>query len=788
MRTPLERLRATWLNLSLARKGIIVSVAPLVTILIAAVPIALNEAERGRTIGAIQRTQVARDNAQAALAQMVMAENNVLGFILTGDTAQYVAFTAASDTALRVLTPDTITADSVVRAMLTAARIRVGAMQAELAREIELARVPGRKPSIASANAMLEQARGNTEKLRHEIQLLITAEEEILKQRTARLELVRHRRNYLAGFVLILGVLGTGFSAVLFTSGVAERVERMQLNATSGMRPDASFHRVAGSDELGQLAVAIEENLQETARTADRLRMAIRAARIEVIELRPNQDQLAVVGSGNVFRRMGYGVDEIPKTVSGFIETIHEDDRARVASALENLTPGWEYVVEFRMDTNGVDWRWMELRGAASPPDMETTARGGDHSPAMRPVTVGVLLDVTERRTAEEQVRRAMTAADRANKAKSDFLSRMSHELRTPLNAVLGFAQLLEIEELTADQRESVSHILRGGRYLLNLINEVLDLARIEAGRLGLSIEPVPIREVMAAVVALIGPQAAEFGVRLYFPPTAANDYARADRQRLQQVLLNLMSNAIKYNRRGGTVELGLEKAGGKLRVLVKDTGPGMSPQHIERLFQPFERLDAAKSGVEGTGLGLALSRTIVEAMGGEIFVESTPGVGSTFTVELDEADVPEDQFEVFVQASSSEDRLTVLYVEDNQANVRLVERVVSRRPRLRLVTISDGDRAIDTVRKERPSLVLLDLNLPGLSGDAILQQLRQDPATSDIPVAILSADATSAQIERLRMLGAQHYLTKPIDVGSLLVVLDALVGDKQYPVDASDA
>ena len=772
------RLRSRWLNLSLARKGLIVAVFPVATILIAVVPMVQNDIVRARATDAVVRTHEARENAGTVFRRMLEAENRVLGFILTGDSAQFALFRTASAEAARLLTvTDTLITDDSARSIYLEVRRRVNEMQAELSIEVE--RTAEHTPDSASLRAMIAQERRTTGGLRVAVDSLMAAESRVLDERVASQTRARRMRIYLASLVILLGVAGTAISAILFTSGVAERVERIQLSATADARSSGAIRPVTGSDELGQLAVAVEENRQETARTADRLTMAIRAARIEVIELRPERDQLTVVGNGNVFRRMGYAGDAIPTTLTGLIETIHADDRERVASAFVNLTPGWEYVVEFRMRATGSDWRWMEVRGAAAPPEAEGAPprnEGSDGRAEDRPAAVGVLLDVTERKMAEEQVRLAMTVADRANKAKNEFLSRMSHELRTPLNAVLGFAQLLEIDQLTPDQRDSVTHILRGARHQLNLINEILDLSRIEAGRLGLSIEPIPLHEVIGAAVALIGPQAQEAGVRIFFRPPVTHVYASADRQRLQQVLLNLLSNAVKYNRRGGTVQITVERSGHAVQIRVKDTGKGMTAEQLQKLFQPFERLDAARSGVEGTGLGLALSRSIVEALGGRISVESQPAVGSTFLVELAEASGPEGD-DVPEPDVAGDGQVTVMYVEDEEANVRLVERVVERRPRIRLITVSDGDRALDTVRSERPALVLLDLNLPGVPGDAILAELRGDPALSGITVAILSADATPAQVERLRTLGAQYYLTKPIEIGALLQVFDTVLG-----------
>ena len=772
----MNRLRSLWLDLTVAQKGIIVAALPVITLLLAAIPIVVNEVNAGRDAQANAVTLAIRASTRDIKVNMQEAESRILGFVITRDSTELLQFDRmlrSSKMALNAL--DTlIRGDTTARSIHSNVKARINIMQTELMSELD--RISRRGVAREDFMLALSQARRNMLSLRTLIDQLIETQESAITMQVARLDRNRRNRNVLAAFVVVVGLGATILSAMLFVSGIASRVDLLQDNATRPRRDRKTVH-ISGEDELGQLALVIEENRRDAARIADRLRVAIRAARIEVIEMRPDQDELSLIGSGNVFRRMGFPVGAIPRTLSEFILNVHEDDRARVAHALSNPTPGAEYEVEFRMRGSDHDWHWMDLRGAAAAaPDSASAemALTDEH-----PAAVGVLLEVTERKVAEEQVKNALTAADAANRAKSDFVSRMSHELRTPLNAVLGFAQLLEIDDLTPDQRESVSHILRGGRYLLDLINEVLDLARIEAGRFAMSIEAVSMREVVGAVVALIGPQAAEFGVRLYFPPPGFNVYSKADRHRLKQVLLNLLSNAIKYNRRGGSVEVGLEKTETTVRVLVKDTGPGMTTAELDRLFLPFERLEAAKSGVEGTGLGLALSRSIVEAMGGTITVDSTPGSGSTFTVLLPRAEAPDDEFEA-ATLEMPVAQMTIVYVEDNQANVRLVERVVERRPGMRLVTIGEGDRAHDLVRKENPNLVLLDVNLPGLSGDAVLEQIRNDPSTAAIPVAILSADATPAQIERLRSLGAQHYFTKPIDGSRLLQLFDDVAAGRQ--------
>ena len=367
-----------------------------------------------------------------------------------------------------------------------------------------------------------------------------------------------------------------------------------------------------------------------------------------------------------------------------------------------------------------------------------------------------------------------------ADAAKNLFLSRMSHELRTPLNAILGFAQLLEVDDLSSDQRESVDQILRGGRHLLALINEVLDLSRVESGNLALSLEAVAVADVFAETRSLIGTLAAERGIVIISPtPEECPHHVRADRQRLMQVLLNLAANAVKYNRPGGTITFSCEPTDrGTIWIGVTDTGPGIPDEHLERLFTPFDRLGAEFSDVEGAGIGLALSKRLTELMGGSLGVESTVGEGSTFSVELAtlEAPVLEDVAEDALPArasAASGSTHTVLYVEDNPSNLRLMERVLARRPDVRLVTTSQGDAAPGLALEHRPDLVLLDLNLPGCDGEEVLARLQAQPETAAVPVVIVSADATEAQIERMLAAGARDYLTKPIDVAALLGVLD---------------
>jgi PAS domain S-box-containing protein len=407
-------------------------------------------------------------------------------------------------------------------------------------------------------------------------------------------------------------------------------------------------------------------------------------------------------------------------------------------------------------------------------------------------VVVGVSVvahDVTARKRAEEELEEARQAAEKANHAKSEYLSRMSHELRTPLNAILGFAQLLELDDLRDDQQESLGHILSAARHLLALINEVLDIAAIEAGRLPLSVEPVGLADVVGEAVSLIRPLADQHNVLLVGDSsTICDQHVLADRQRLKQILLNLLSNAVKYNREGGSVRLYCEPApGDRFRIKVADNGPGIADEALERLFVPFERLTAEFSGVEGTGLGLPLSQRLAHAMGGTLELTTAVDQGSTFWVELPVAErpvapdaEPEPQDATAQEAQMPATQITVLYIEDNLSNLQLVDRVVSRRPGVTLISAMRPMLGLDLAREHDPDLVLLDLHLPDMPGEEVLRRLRNDPRTAEVPVVILSADARPSLIKRLLGAGARAFLTKPLDVAELLALLDQVADERE--------
>jgi PAS domain S-box-containing protein len=544
-----------------------------------------------------------------------------------------------------------------------------------------------------------------------------------------------------------------------------------------GSRVDVSLSaaplRDAGGAVTGIVGVLTDlserRQAEETLRESEaRMRLALETAGMGIWEM-----DLAEERAFSDARTAEIFGHHPPASAAEFFELLHPDDRERVAAEIEAATEeGAPYSTEFRVRTPFGETRWVHAAG--------TVIRDEHGEPARM---IGVALDVTEQKRAEEELR-ALTAelearvaartreldsaraeAERANAAKSEFLSRMSHELRTPLNAILGFAQLLERDGLAREQRESVEQILTAGRHLLELVEELLDVARIESGVLELEAQPLLLAEVVERALELVQPLADAGQIALGRCPHEARELrVLADRQRLLQVVLNLLSNAVKFNRVGGRVDVTCARGGEERVVLsVHDTGVGLSEADALRVFLPFERVHSPVQ-VEGTGLGLSVAKALVEAMGGTIGVESTPGEGSRFYVELPLA--PEGA--PAAEAPPGAER-TVLLVEDNLANVRLVERTLAGLPGTRVLVATSGVEGIALARAERPDLVLLDLGLPDLSGHEVLRRLRSEEATAQVPVVVVSADARRETIEQLLSAGALDYLPKPIDVERLL-------------------
>lgn len=459
------------------------------------------------------------------------------------------------------------------------------------------------------------------------------------------------------------------------------------------------------------------------------------------------------------------------------VARVHPDDVDDVIGAFSRMVSGAAPNIQARFRVRHTDGHWVTLdsRGQAVYDD------GGAFAGA-----VIVSRDMTARIMSEQRLRDAREAAERASRTKSEFLSRMSHELRTPLNSILGFAQLLQMDELPKEQSEAVAHILRAGRHLLDLIDEVLDIARIESGHLELMMSAVSAPGIVSDAVELtrLMAESAEVSVMISIDPDS-DVLIDADRQRLLQVLLNLLSNAVKYNQPGGQVDVSCHVSGpGKVRLVVADTGRGIRGEDADRVFTPFDRLGAEQSGVEGTGVGLALSQQLVQRMGGRIGFESVPDVGSSFFVELaiatESAEVLRDATTALGWSEGDPGAdvsgvFRVLLMEDDIANLDLVERVLSRRPGVELLAALHGGLGIELAREHMPDLILVDLHLPDMPGTAVLDRLGEDPTTAAIPVAVVGSDAGAHEVRQLLGRGVVGFLTKPFDVRALLSLVDAV-------------
>jgi len=458
---------------------------------------------------------------------------------------------------------------------------------------------------------------------------------------------------------------------------------------------------------------------------------------------------------------------------------LHQAMGKRMRELVPNLETHWYEIygkvvltgepVRIVEEAREMDGRWF---------DVHASRLGG---PQSRKVAI-LFNDTTARKQIEIALREAKEVADRANRAKSEFLSSMSHELRTPLNAILGFAQLIETGSPppTAAQKRNLDYILKAGWYLLALVDEILDLAVIESGAFSLSMEAVSLDDVMRECQAMVEQQAQTRGIRMSFPRFDAPCHINADFKRVKQVLSNLLSNAIKYNRPNGSVVVDwVVSEPGRIRISIADTGDGLSADSVDQLFQSFNRLGKESGSEQGTGIGLVVSKRIVEMMGGAIGVQSTVGKGSVFWFELnltiDSPPVATQTVAVALAPVNINSPLrTLLYVEDNPANLALVEAIISRRPDIRLLIATGGEKGIQIAGEAHPDVILMDINLPGISGIEAMKILAQDPATARIPVVALSANAIVSDIEYGLGAGFFRYLTKPIKINEFMDTLDS--------------
>jgi len=549
-----------------------------------------------------------------------------------------------------------------------------------------------------------------------------------------------------------------------------------------------------GADD-GELVVRqpIVENGDTVGTVVLRAENRLLARTLDYLAIAAGVTLLAMAIAYLLMWRLGRGITEPITAISEIArEVVASRDYSRRAPRIGDDEAA-ELADSFNAMLTEIEGRTRELEDSHSTILREAQQRTRAQQEVMR------LNEQLEQRVDERTLQLALANAElananeeakSANQAKSAFLSSMSHELRTPLNAILGFAQILTSDTLPStleQKKEFANHILKSGRHLLTLINEILDLAKVESGTITLSMEPVALADILLEVRTMIEPIAATRKVRALFP-AVDGAVVMADRTRLKQVLLNLLSNAVKYNREEGAVVVSCEQSGPeRLRLSVQDTGHGLNPEQLANLFQPFNRLGQEAGAQEGTGIGLVVTKRLVELMGGEIGVTSSPGVGSVFSIELASTSplasaLPERGPEAEAAPSAAPDEgepHLVLYVEDNPANLRLVEEIVAFRRDLRLLSAPDGHLGLELAKAHRPDAILMDLNLPGMSGFEVLRQLRADPETTWIPVIALTANAMPRDIERGMAAGFHRYLTKPIDIDKFTEAINSTLAQQ---------
>ena len=720
------------------------------------------------SVAARLQTYTLISNANALLSDITDAETGQRGYSLTGNEAflkPYLAVRKTIEPNLQELRRLTTLAAAQER--LDALAPLVKAKLAELSAVVELRRNRKMTSGLAASGGS-SQGLGLMESIRAETTGYIRLEEAVLAQDDEKLRSNMRR--------LFASIVAASLFMFLLAISFAYLIYRESRHRVNDIVHRETQHLLGIEEKLNkqllQTTIAAEISEEKLAITLNSIGDAVIATDAEgrVTLLNPLAQQLTGWTLAEAIQRP---IEEI------FVIIDQVTRRPSEVPVRETLARNAPHVLASRTILISRDGTERDIADSCAP----IRTRSGQMVGA-----VLVFRDVTERTRLDKilqdhnvELATAMAAADKANVAKSDFLSSMSHELRTPLSAILGFAQLMEsgMPAPTASQKRSIDQILKAGWYLLDLINEILDLALIESGKLSLSMEPMSLSEAMQECAAMVEPQARKRGISVTFPRFDKPCFILADRTRVKQIVVNLLSNAIKYNTAGGSVMIGcIPTSPRRVRLSFTDSGVGLAPDKLAQLFQPFNRLGQEGSAEEGTGIGLVVCKRLVGLMGGAIGVESTVGAGSVFWIDLNVTAEPPAVAPVpratapQLDAAGGRAR-TLLYVEDNPANLMLVEDLIARRPDIRLVSARDGISGIEMAQAEKPDVILMDINLPGISGIEALRVLVTDRATAHIPVIALSANAMPRDIEKGLEAGFFRYLTKPIKVNEFMDTLD---------------
>lgn len=776
---PFKRIRQVrrwwpgWADQPLRIKGLVVVVLPLSAMLAVLLSMTLVERQSAEAEDYVRLTLQIQGDIQQVHTLLESAGTGVRGYLLTRSTD----FLAPYDRALDELGP---TLSRLRASMTDAEQLRhlddIEPLVARKLEGLEQMRVLGADAPKEEQTRLLKLNKGIIDRLRRKIEAMREREGILLTQRIHKANQVRDRNLAVTLFGIGIGIIGSLLGTLLFSTGIVRRTQKLEENARRLHHGLPLLPLPRAADEIGRLAEALDMASRQRNRAEEALRESEERLRLVIDGVRDfgifalDTDGRVVSWNAGAERISGYVADEVigrhfsmfyPEETSG---TKPMDELAQATHAGRVEDEDW------RVRKDGSRY-WANVVITAQRDD---TGRLRGFSKVTR--------DITRRRLIEEQLLRAREESERASNAKSEFLSRMSHELRTPLNAIIGYAQLIQLEQRGGSVVRGTDQILDAGRHLLGLINEVLDIARIESGNVAMSLDAVALRPLLDEVASLSGPLATPMGVVLDTRSRVPDGCrVRADAQRLKQVLLNLIGNAIKYNCDHGRVDVAVAAtAAGRLRISISDTGAGIPRELQDRLFTPFERLGAERGNVEGTGLGLAVSRRLIEAMGGEIGVDSACSSGSTFWIDLPEAGDERSSplgrtREIIAREAEPMPATVVLYIEDNASNLDLVAAILRHRPSVKLHGVGNGESGLAMARSLLPDMILLDLHLPGINGMDVLRALREEPATSGIPVVVVTADATVHQRQRMLGAGARAYLTKPIHVHEFLSLIDGL-------------